>query len=80
MLGYFGKKISIARKEYQKFVTILVNTKYDSPLDKVVSSTLLGRRVAQKIEKDKKLKRKIDKIEKTINLSKMKTLPLCYVF
>ncbi len=32
-----------------------------------------SRRVAQKIEKDKKLKRKIDKIEKKINLSGMKT-------
>ena len=157
ILGYFGKKISTAQKEYQKFVTALVNTKYDSPLDEVVSSTLLGspdfiafikdkflsgkkpdkempalkelvpkvsmqdifdevksvfrkekglsrnvkmylcqkytgeklkdisihfgigesgvsqanRRVAQKIEKDKKLKKKIDKIEKKINLSRM---------
>jgi putative transposase len=32
-----------------------------------------SRRVAQKIEKDKKLKRQIDKIEKKINLSRMKT-------
>ena len=30
-----------------------------------------SRRVAQKIEKDKKLKRKIDKIEKKINQSRM---------
>jgi hypothetical protein len=33
----------------------------------------LSRRMAKKIEKDKKLKRKIDKIEKKINLSRMKT-------
>ena len=158
ILGYFGKKISAAQKAYQKFVTALVNTKYDSPLDEEVSSTLLGspdfiafikdkflsgkkpdkeipalkdlvpkismqdifdevesvfrkekglsrnvkmylcqkytgetlkdisihfcigesgvsqanRRVTQKIEKDKKLKRKIDKIEKKIKLSRMK--------
>jgi chromosomal replication initiation ATPase DnaA len=32
-----------------------------------------GRRMAQKIEKDKKLKKKIAKIEKQINLSRMKT-------
>jgi len=32
-----------------------------------------SRRVAQKIEKDKKLKRKLYKIEKKINLSRMKT-------
>ena len=32
-----------------------------------------GRRMAQKIEKDKKLKKKIAKIEKQTNLSRMKT-------
>ena len=159
ILGYFGKKTSTAQKAYQKFVNALVNRKYDSPLDEVVSSTLLGspdfiafikdkflsgkkpdkelpalkelarkvsmqeifdevesifrkekslarnvkmylcqrhtgeklfdigihfgigasgvcqasRRVARKIEMDKKLKRKINKIEKKIKLSKMKT-------
>ncbi len=31
------------------------------------------RRVAQKIEKDKKLKKKIDRLEKQINVSRMKT-------
>ncbi len=31
------------------------------------------RRVAQKIEKDKKLKKKIDRLEKQINMSRMKT-------
>ena len=42
ILGYFGKKVSIAQKEYHKFVTALINKKYDNPLDEVVSSTLLG--------------------------------------
>ncbi|MEA3421497.1 MAG: hypothetical protein U9Q97_07475, partial [Acidobacteriota bacterium] len=42
ILGYFGKKVSIAQKEYHKFVTALINRKYDNPLDEVVSSTLLG--------------------------------------
>jgi chromosomal replication initiation ATPase DnaA len=31
------------------------------------------RRVAQKMEKDKKLKKKIDRLEKQINVSRMKT-------
>ena len=159
ILGYFGKKVSNAQKGYQKFVNTFAHQQYDSPLDEVVSSTLLGsadfvafikdnflsakkpdkelpalkelikkasiqdifeevelvftkdkvlarnvkmylcqrytgkklkeiglhfgigesgvsqvcRRVAQKIEKDKKLKNKIDRLEKQIRLSRMKT-------
>jgi len=159
ILGYFGKRVSTAQKGYQKFVNALAHQEYDSPLDQVVSSTLLGsadfiafikdnflsakkpdkelpalkelvkkasiqdifeevelvftkdkvlarnvkmylcqrytgkklkeiglhfgigesgvsqacRRVAQKIEKDKKLKNKIVRLEKQINLSRMKT-------
>jgi REP element-mobilizing transposase RayT len=159
ILGYFGKKVSNAQKGYQKFVNALAHEEYDSPLDQVVSSTLLGsadfiafikdnflstkkpdkelpalkelvkktsiqdifekvdlvfrkekvlarnvkmylcqrntgkklkeiglhfgigesgvsqacRRVAQKIEKDKKLKKKIVRLEKQIKLSRMKT-------
>ena len=42
ILGYFGNKVSIAQKGYRNFVSALVNEKYDSPLDEVVSSTLLG--------------------------------------
>ena len=42
ILGYFGSKISTAEKEYQKFVTTIVDKKFDSPLDEVVGSTLLG--------------------------------------
>ncbi len=42
ILGYFGNKISVAQKEYRHFVNALVNVKYDSPLDEVMSSTLLG--------------------------------------
>lgn len=42
ILGYFGKKISSAQKGYQNFVHALVHQEYDSPLDQVVSSTLLG--------------------------------------
>lgn len=42
VLSYFGKKVSTAENEYRKFVTELFNRKYDSPLDEVISSTLLG--------------------------------------
>ena len=159
ILGYFGKKVSSAQKGYQEFVNALVFEEYDSPLEQVVSSTLLGsadfiayikdnfisakkpdkelpalkelvkkasmqdifeivesafpqdeslartlkmylcqkytskklkeiglqfgigesgvsqscRRVVQKIEKDKKLKKKIDRLEKQIYMSRMKT-------
>jgi putative transposase len=159
ILGYFGKKVPAAQKTYQRFVNALVNQEYDSPLEEVVSSTLLGsadfiafikdnflstkkpdkelpalkelvkkasmqdifeevemdftqdkglarnvkmylcqrntgkklkeiglhfgigesgvsqacNRVAQKLEKDKRLKKKIASLEKRINLSKMKT-------
>ena len=159
ILGYFGQKLSTAQKGYQEFVNALVRQEYDSPLDEVVSSTLLGsadfiafikdnflsakkpdrelpalkelvkknsiqdlfekvelvfnkdkvmarnvkmylcqrytgkklkdiglhfgigesgvsqacRRVAQKVEKDKKLKKKIVRLEKQIKLSRMKT-------
>ena len=159
ILGYFGNKVSIAQKDYRKFVSMFVDEKYDSPLDEVVGSTLLGspgfitfikdtflsdkkpdkdlpalkelvkkestqdifgevesvlgkqpalarnvkmflcqrytgkklkeigtifgigesgvsqasRRINDKIKKDKKLKRKISKIERRLNLSRMKT-------
>ena len=42
ILGYFDKKVSIAQKKYYRFVSAIVNEKYDNPLDEVVSSTLLG--------------------------------------
>jgi putative transposase len=42
ILGYFGKKISIAQKGYQEFVNVLSLQEYDSPLKQVVGSTLLG--------------------------------------
>ena len=159
ILGYFGEKVSIAKKQYQQFVNMLDNKEYESPLMEVVSSTILGapdfiafikdrylagkkpdkdlpalkelsekpsvgdildevesvydedhalarniklylcqrytgeklkdigkhfgigesgvsqacRRVAQRIDRDKKLKRKIGKIEKKLIMSRMKT-------
>ncbi|MBW2609865.1 MAG: transposase [Deltaproteobacteria bacterium] len=42
ILGYFGNKISVAQKGYEKFIDSLIDKKYDSPLNETVSSTLLG--------------------------------------
>jgi hypothetical protein len=42
ILRYFGKKVSVAQKGYGNFVSALVDKEYESPLDDVVSSTLLG--------------------------------------
>lgn len=42
ILGYFGTNISSAQKSYQSFVNTLANRQYESPLEGVVSSTLLG--------------------------------------
>ena len=42
ILGYFGRKEAIAQKRYQDFVNSLSEQEYTSPLDEVVSSTLLG--------------------------------------
>jgi len=42
ILGYFGKKFSMAQKEYQQFVDMLGDQEYKSPLTEVVSSTILG--------------------------------------
>ena len=40
--GYFGKTKSSAQKQYQKFVNSLIKKEYDSPLESVVASTILG--------------------------------------
>jgi putative transposase len=42
VLGYFGDKVSDSQKNYKKFVAVLTNQEYESPLKDVVSSTLLG--------------------------------------
>ena len=42
ILGYFGSKYPTAQKEYHDFVTRLVGKEYESPLDEVVGSVLLG--------------------------------------
>ena len=42
ILGYFGGKVSDSQKSYEKFVDILIDEEYESPLKNVVGSTLLG--------------------------------------
>ena len=40
--GYFGKTKSSAEKQYKTFVSLLINTEYNSPLDEVTGSAILG--------------------------------------
>jgi len=61
ILGYFGEKVSTAQKHYQQFVNILSGIGESG-----VSQAC--RRIEQKIDRDKKLKRKIGKIEKKLKL------------
>ena len=42
ILGYFGKKPSIAQKNYREFIESRLDKKYNSPLSEVVGSTILG--------------------------------------
>ena len=55
ILGYFGKKISDSQRNYRKFVSMLIDQEYESPLKDVVSSTLLGTQEFIEIIKDKYL-------------------------
>lgn len=55
ILGYFGKRASDSKKNYQIFVEELINQKYESPLKDVVSSTLLGKAEFIEVIKDKYL-------------------------
>jgi putative transposase len=62
ILGYFGKDLSDSQKNYKKFVDILADQKYESPLKDVVNSTILGTRDFIDLIKDKHLsKQKEDK-------------------
>ena len=60
--AYFGKTKSSSEKQYQIFVISLINSEYDSPLDNVVASTILGRADFVNDIKEKHLSdKKIDK-------------------
>ncbi len=40
--GYFGKTKTSAEKQYHKFVSQLINTEYEDPLNEVTGSVILG--------------------------------------
>jgi len=42
ILSYFDKKVTVAQKSYRDFVTSLIGREYESPLSKLVASTILG--------------------------------------
>jgi len=42
ILRYFGNKVNLAQKGYHRFVSTLTDQNYESPLNDVTSSTLLG--------------------------------------
>ena len=42
ILGYFGKKRSVAQKNYREFIDARLGKKYNSPLGEAVGSTILG--------------------------------------
>lgn len=42
VLGYFGRSRSTAKKKYCEFVVSLLDQEYESPLEEVVASTILG--------------------------------------
>lgn len=42
ILGYFGKRIKSAQRNYAHFVTSLLSEEYDSPLKEVTAASLLG--------------------------------------
>jgi hypothetical protein len=44
ILGYFGKKVPAAEREYKRFVSSLEGKEHESPLKEVFASTILGDR------------------------------------
>jgi len=59
VLSYFGKKVSVSQKGYREFVSSLIGIDYESPLKKVVASTILGhdefvKKIREKYLPDKK--------------------------
>jgi putative transposase len=44
ILGYFGRRLSVAQKGYKRFVLQLVDQEYENPLKDVLGSALLGSR------------------------------------
>jgi len=79
ILGSFGNKVSVAKKDYRHFVNTLVDAKYDSPLDEVISSTLLGSPgfisfIKDNFLSDKKSDKDLPALKELINKPSMKDI------
>ncbi len=62
VLGFFGGNNAVARKAYRKFVDGLIGQDYESPLQEVVASTILGSLVfIQEIQERYAKSRRIDR-------------------
>jgi REP element-mobilizing transposase RayT len=55
ILGYFGKKISDSQNNYRDFVNAFIDQEYESPLEDVVGSTILGGKAFIEFIKDRYL-------------------------
>lgn len=71
ILGYFGNKVNLAQKKYRRFISALVDQKYESPLAEVVSSTLLGSPgfisfVKENLLSDKKLDKNVPALKELL--------------
>ena len=72
ILGYFGKKVSLAQKNYRVFVEGMIGEKEKSPLKEVAFSTFLGsmefvKAVSKKHLKKKKADREVPALRKITN-------------
>ena len=67
ILGYFGKKVSDAQKNYHKFVAAILGQEYKGPVDDRTNSAILGRadfieEIKDKYIKDKKGDRNLSEL------------------
>ena len=79
VLGYYGKKISTAQKQYQKFVEDQIGKEHVSPLKKVTGLTILGssafiKAVTEKYIIGKKKDRDIPALKEFVNKPTIKQI------
>jgi REP element-mobilizing transposase RayT len=79
VLGYYGKKISTAQKQYQKFVEDQIGKEHVSPLKKVTGLTILGssafiKAVTEKYIIGKKNDRDIPALKEFVNKPTIKQI------
>jgi len=58
ILSLFSRKVSVAKKQYRKFVESMVEVEYENPLENVFASTILGGRSFINEIREKHLDRK----------------------